>query len=147
MGDLVQLLVKLVLQHEDNLNVHRQDTAFTLYLSQLPPAGILSQPFKISQKWHQEREKPQTQAHPSLRVVIFGLMIQEMGQRLALLNSKEDAKKEAIKSGILTDAGNQLVPDPERLFSRGKRGTDHAEGDPNPAVVQGPYRSSTPQGS
>ena len=32
-GDLVQLLAKLVLQHEDNLNVHRQDSIHTLLKS------------------------------------------------------------------------------------------------------------------
>ena len=124
-GDLVQLLAKLVLQHEDSLNVHCQDTAFTLYLCQHPPTGILAQLFKISQKWHQEREKLQTQAHRLLRVVILGLLIQEMGQQLSLLNSKAEAKKDAVKKDILTEAGQltfekwdrtqqQLVPDADR---------------------------------
>ena len=35
-----------------------------------------------------EREKPRTQAHPSLRVVIFGLMIQEMGTDASRLQGR-----------------------------------------------------------
>ena len=85
--------------------MHRQDTAFTLYLSQHPPAGILAQLFKISQKWHEERGKPQ---HSSGLITQSGhLRPPDLldGQRLSLLNSKAEAKKDAAKLGILIKAG------------------------------------------
>ena len=99
--ELVNLMAKIVLQHEDELNLHQLDKSFTLYLTQAPPAGILVQLFQVSQQWHMERDRKPQEVHGSLRVVVFNLMMQELRQRTLNLKNSEAAVKTAQDLGIL----------------------------------------------
>ena len=100
---VVELLSKLVLTHEDSLNTSRLEKGFVLHLSDAPPSGILRQLYTVSEEWHKAREAKTVSETLSLRVVIFGTLVREMVTRLQTLMNSQDAIKKAIEAQIMAD--------------------------------------------
>ena len=84
MEEVIQLLTKIAIQHEDQINSAKQDTSFTMFFEQTGKMGILTNLYRASQEWHAHREAKPNQRHHSWRTTLLALLPVEMESRLQL---------------------------------------------------------------
>lgn len=86
-SQLLQILGRLVLKHEDAINTQLSESQFVLHM-QIGAGSIVPQLLELSQKWHQEQAKKQP-----LRHVLARAMIQELLNRLTQLSRSPTTPK------------------------------------------------------
>ncbi|CAE7672965.1 unnamed protein product [Symbiodinium sp. CCMP2592] len=122
-GKLLNLISRILLQHEDSINAAKMDRGFTVFMAQTGPAGLLTSLYQASLAWNQVRENEPAKITQPLRITLLTLMIAELKVRLQNLEKKPEAKQLAISAGWLDqqdrlqyqkwDAENKkLIPHP-----------------------------------
>ncbi|CAE7763387.1 unnamed protein product [Symbiodinium sp. CCMP2592] len=122
-GRLLNLISRILLQHEDSINAAKMDRGFTVFMAQTGPAGLLTSLYKASIAWNQIKDNEPAKITQPLRITLLTLMIAELKVRLQNLEKKQEAKQLAISAGWLDqqdrllyqkwDAENaKLVPHP-----------------------------------
>ena len=97
---LVKMLSRLVIRHEDTLNVLMQQQQFILHLKG-GTGSLIPQMMKSSMEWHQAKEKTQ-----SLRLCLANLLFTTLMQRaLLLLQAKpeEEIFQNGMKNLLITE--------------------------------------------
>ena len=51
--EIISLMARLIIQHEDQLGLSRMDRAFTLFMEQAGPTGVLSNLYQAGVEWNQ----------------------------------------------------------------------------------------------
>ena len=97
--ETIQMLIKLLLRHEDQLATFRLSTAWVFFLSAEKPVEIIETLYATAQWRHQKLNDPASLKNP-MRVILFQATWQEMHKRTENIRTKEDARKEAIDMGI-----------------------------------------------
>ncbi|CAE7319065.1 pol [Symbiodinium sp. CCMP2592] len=122
-GRLLNLISRILLQHEDSINAAKMDRGFTVFMAQTGPAGLLTSLYNASIAWNQVKDNEPAKITKPLRITLLTLMIAELKVRLQNLEKKQEAKQLAISAGWLDqqdrllyqkwDAENaKLVPHP-----------------------------------
>ncbi|CAE6956728.1 unnamed protein product [Symbiodinium sp. CCMP2592] len=102
--ETIQMLIKLLLRHEDQLATFRLSTAWVFFLSAEKPVEILETLFATATQWrHQKLNDPASLKNP-MRVILFQATWKEMYTRAENIRTKEDAKQTAVDMGIYDEA-------------------------------------------
>ena len=105
--ELVSLMAKIIISHEDQLGLGRLDRAFTLFMEQTGQVGVLTNLYQASLVWHQKREEKQPSQHlQPLRTTLLSLMMMELISRLNTLKDAKDDRMVCQKQGWMDEQGN-----------------------------------------
>ncbi|OLQ08498.1 LINE-1 retrotransposable element ORF2 protein [Symbiodinium microadriaticum] len=101
---LVNMLARLSLRHEDALSMMRSDRGYCLFLRTAQSPETITQSLYLSaQAWKEQRqEKPQERRHP-LRVVLFSLVMQEFSMRLDNIIHTPELLAQAKQNEMVTE--------------------------------------------
>ena len=99
---LVGMLARLAIRHEDALSLQRADRGFCLFLRTADSEETITrQLFLTSQKWKENRtQQPQARRSP-LRVVLFSMVLQALQDRAIATMSDEESRKKAIEAQLI----------------------------------------------
>ena len=100
-SEIIQLLSKLFLRHEAQINQMKVDTSFHLYLT---PGCSATLPllFTHAAKWKQLKESEPATLTMSLRETLFRSLIAELKSRLTVVDSNPESQKYAKAQGWLS---------------------------------------------
>ena len=99
MHSLLQSVCRLLLRHEDTLNLQALDTRHILFCNNNPD-GTPARLWKVAKAWKDLREKGQ--ATMALRQALAHALFSEVKNRIALAVQDESQKTQAIERGWLT---------------------------------------------
>ena len=99
----VELLVKLVLRHEDSINIWRAECSFVLFVKTGVPGSLVPALFAAKDEWQRiKTAKPETVKSP-MRCVLLSCLVRELHNRLQILQ-KDTARRESMaKLGWIRD--------------------------------------------
>ncbi|CAE7221043.1 Pol [Symbiodinium sp. CCMP2592] len=100
-GRLLNLISRILLQHEDSINAAKMDRGFTVFMAQTGPAGLLTSLYNASIAWNQVKDNEPAKITKPLRITLLTMMIAELKVRLQNLEKKQEAKQLAISAGWL----------------------------------------------
>ena len=105
--ELVSLMARIIISHEDQLGLGRLDRAFTLFMEQTGQVGVLTNLYQASLVWHQKREEKQPSHNlQPLRTTLLSLMMMELVSRLNTLKDAKEDRMVCQKQGWMDDQGN-----------------------------------------
>ena len=105
--NMVRLLAKVVLRHEDKHSRLRVETGYLVYCD-TGDHGITSTLFRMAQAWKAKKEEGTVTS--SLRVTLFLEILQLLRDKLGELLANEDQLKAAEKYEWLTIGDKPLDP-------------------------------------
>ena len=108
MEEVIQLLTKIAIQHEDQIHSAKQDTAFTMFFEQTGKIAILTSFYRASQEWHANREAKPNQRHHCLITTLLALLLLEMESSLQMLQDKPEHLAQAKQQGCVDESNRQL---------------------------------------
>ena len=98
----VSMLTTLLLRHESQLAINRQNTTFMLFVRTDLTPNLASSMHQIGQTWKKtKQESPEKLKHP-MRVILFQHMIGTVAARLEALTSQPENLVKAQEMGWLT---------------------------------------------
>ena len=133
---------------KDNLNFHRMDNRARPLFKSTSSSRCLSTTIQGESAMAPRDKQTNSQAHPSLKLVIFGLLIQEMAQALHadLEGGREERRRQAGDShgGRQADIRKMGQTDPKASprsrssLARGRRSPKDVRRDPHAAMCRVP---------
>ena len=115
--EIITLMARIVIQHEDQLGLSRMDRAFTLFMEQTGLAGVFSNLYQAGVEWNQKREERGmgSKLQP-LRTTLLTLMVMELVARLEKLQASKDDRIKCRQQGWLNEEDLMLFQawDPEK---------------------------------
>ena len=115
--EIITLMARIVIQHEDQLGLSRMDSAFTLFMEQTGPTGVLSNLYQAGVEWNQKREdRGVGNKLQPLRTTLLTLMVMELVARLEKLQASKKDKIRRRQQGWLNEDKLMLFQawDPEK---------------------------------
>ena len=97
MENLTVALAKLALRQEDQLNRHRLDTSYLLYVQ--TKAKILGSMFEVSKSWKARRESGSIRMDIPLRLVLLQVYLQELLHSVRVLCEESDTSRSLRDKG------------------------------------------------
>ena len=98
--DTIQMLIKLLLRHEDQLATFRLSTAWVFFLSAEKPVEIIETLFVTATQWKSQKlNDPGSLSNP-MRVILFQATWKMLHTRTENIRTKEDARQQAIEMGL-----------------------------------------------
>ncbi|CAE7272684.1 Pol [Symbiodinium sp. CCMP2456] len=102
--DTIQMLIKLLLRHEDQLATFRLSTAWVFFLSAEKPVEIIETLFLTATQWkNQKLNDPSSLTNP-MRVILFQATWKMLHTRTENIRTKEEAKQQAIEMGLYDES-------------------------------------------
>ena len=102
----VNMLGRLVLRHEDAHAIQRTNSDYVLLLRSGQATESMPGPlYQASQLWKKQKELGK--ATSPLRVILWALLLEELGSRASLLLQNSQAMQSAIQGGLIEREGDQ----------------------------------------
>ena len=126
MENLTVALAKLALRQEDQLNRHRLDTSYHLFVA--TKAKILGAMYEVSMSWKARRESGTIRMDIPLRLVLLQCYLQELQHSVKVLGEESDTSRSLrdamMKEGVLNDQGAFV----RQIWNAQKESLEKAEG-------------------
>ncbi|CAE7408977.1 Pol [Symbiodinium sp. KB8] len=117
-GDTFTQMCRLLLRHEEQLALIRQDRGLIVFVKQ-DQHSILPALYKASATWNEKKEKAANlEAGLSLKTVLLSCVIRELLSRLQTVTSTEDGKAKLLAAGWINNEGHWLY---QRWCAKTKR--------------------------
>ena len=99
-SQLINMMARLAIRHEDSWSLQRADHGFCLFLRTADSEEtITKQLFQTSQTWKEHKaQNPQARRSP-LRVVLFTMILQVLMERAKQVLEDAEARKKAVEDG------------------------------------------------
>ena len=93
---LMQQIAKLVLRHEDSVNLWRAESSYVLFIRTDIPGSLVPSLFAAKSEWQALKESNPEKVRRPMRNILFSCLVREMHDRLVKI--KDDAaKREAME--------------------------------------------------
>ena len=121
---LIRLVAKLTLQHEDQHSLNKLDTTFHLWLRNSGKEALLQTMHGVSQRWKNLKDADPTKLEGSLRATLFSCLMVELKQRLMKVRDQPGMSPCATWDGPTprTDGFSKDGTKPATPFSKTKVG-------------------------
>ncbi|CAE7253330.1 Pol, partial [Symbiodinium necroappetens] len=117
-GDTFTQVCRLLLRHEEQLALIRQDRGLIVFVKQ-DQHSILPALYKASAAWNEKKEKAANlEAGLSLKTVLLSCVIRELLSRLQTVTSTEDGKAKLLAAGWINSEGHWVY---QRWCAKTKR--------------------------
>eukprot|EP00439_Symbiodinium_sp_Y106_P043717 s1538_g5.t1 len=105
----LQHLQRLILRHEDLLNLIRSEFSFILFFRTSVPCAIIKPLFGAQRAWRTQKESNPESLKSPMRTVLMGCVIKELNARLEALRTKTqaDQQKKLKDMGWLQPGANE----------------------------------------
>ncbi|CAE7211796.1 Pol [Symbiodinium natans] len=104
--DLMTQMARLILRHEDQLSLQRQDSVLHLWLRNTGEESIVGMLWEVSKKWKKMRDTTPAQLQASLRATMMAGMLKALKDRLHQVSTDEKLLENAKKVQLLDAQGH-----------------------------------------
>ena len=101
----INMLTTLVLRQEVQLNIHKQDTAYVLFLNTQGQDSMAGSLFHIGAQWHKTKSEDPTKLTAPVRVIMFQHLIKRTQERFQTMLATPSARSQAQAMGYLRPDG------------------------------------------
>ena len=111
---MVQQLAKLVLRHEDSVNLWRAESSYVLFVRTGIPSSLVPSLFAAKAEWKPLKDEQPDKVRRPMRNVLFSCLVREMHDRLVKLKGDKARRASMEKLGWLKgDEFQRLRWDPQ----------------------------------
>ena len=99
---VVNLMATLVLRHETQSLIHKQDTAFVLFLKTDVENNLAVSTYQVGQKWHELKQHSPEELRMPMRATLFQHLLHEVKDRFEKMVASPSSRSTAVALDWMT---------------------------------------------
>ncbi|CAE7037401.1 PEX19-1 [Symbiodinium microadriaticum] len=96
MKAIVKMLTTIVIRHENQHAIARQDTAFVLFVRTDAPDSLAKSTYILAQQWHETKAKTPEQLRHPMRVILFQRVIKVTMEKFEMMVASPSSRSTAV---------------------------------------------------
>ena len=106
---MLKMLTTMTLRHEAQLAIHRQDTAFVIFLKTDVPDSLATTTYVLGQKWHETKSATPEKLEAPMRAILFQHLVKTVMDRFEKMVGCPSARSKAVGLGWLSEDETQIL--------------------------------------
>ena len=106
---VLKMLTTMTLRHEAPLAIHRQDTAFVIFLKTDVPDSLATTTYALGQKWHETKSATPEKLEAPMRAILFQHLVKTVMDRFEKMVGCPSARSKAVGLGWLSEDETQIL--------------------------------------
>ncbi|CAE7949126.1 unnamed protein product, partial [Symbiodinium sp. KB8] len=105
----MKLLSTVMLRHEDQLAIQKQDTSYVVFIQTGFPDSLAVSTHRVAQTWHSMKTAIPEKLEAPMRVLLFQHFIKTVLSKLELMMQTPSSKSMAVNMGLLAENEEDLM--------------------------------------